>query len=241
MKTLKNSLLFILALGMMSCGGKKFQKNPVDIITKDIPSDHVFSIILYDMDVEGSFFHKYNHQYRIIEEKTPGKPEERITDWYEVDKNFFERHANDMGMELASRDSTGKLVKSVSPPGYNNYVGNKRYGYWNNSGGNSFWAFYGQYAFMSSMFNMMSYPVRRSYYDNYRGSYYGTGRSYYGPTTGGRSYYGTNSNYTRSTRPNSVWSNNKSSFKQRVANRTSRSSSRYGSSSSRSRGGGFGK
>lgn len=241
MKTFKIPLIIFFLVALSSCGGKKFQKNPVDVIVKDIPTDRVFSVLLHDMNVEGNFFSKYYHQYRIIEEKEAGKPEERTTDWYEVDKNFFERHANDMGMELASRGEDGKLVKSVSPPGYNNYVGNEKYGYWNNQGGSSFWAFYGQYAFMSSMFNMMSYPARRSYYDDYRRGYYGTGRSYYGPTTRGRSYYGTNSDYNRSTRSNSAWSRNTSSFKQRVSNRTSRSGSRYGGSRSRSRGGGFGK
>ena len=193
------------------------------------------------MDVEGSFFHTYMHQYKIIEETEPGKPEERLTDWYEVSEGYFESHANDMGMEIASRGEDGKLQKGASPPGYNNYVGNPKYGRWENRGGSSFWAFYGQYAFMSSMFNMMTYPVRRSYWNDYRGSYYGTGRSYYGPTASGRSYYGTNSDYNRSTRPNSTWSRNTSSFKNRVSSRTSRSSSRYGGSSSRSRGGGYGK
>ena len=241
MKTFKIPLVLLFLLALSGCGGKKFKKNPVDIIVKDIPADHVFSIVLYDMDVEGNFFSTYNHQYKIIEEKEPGKPEERITDWYEVDKAFFERHSNDMGMELVSRGEDGKLNKGASPPGYNNYVGNEKYGFWDNRGGSSFWTFYGQYAFMSTMFNMMSFPVRRSYYDDYRGGYYGTGRPYYGPTTGGRTYYGTNSDYNRRTRTGSTWSRNTSSFKQRVSNRTSRSGSRYGGSSSRSRGGGFGK
>ncbi|MEM6359513.1 MAG: hypothetical protein AAF149_10645 [Bacteroidota bacterium] len=242
MKVIKaTSVLFVVFL-LASCGGsKRFEKSPVDNIIRDMPSDRVFSVILNDMDVEGSFFHTYTHQYKIIEETEPGKPEERLTDWYEVSEGYFESHANDMGMEIASRGEDGKLQKGASPPGYNNYVGNPKYGRWENRGGSSFWAFYGQYAFMSSMFNMMTYPVRRSYWNDYRGSYYGTGRSYYGPTASGRSYYGTNSDYNRSTRPNSTWSRNTSSFKNRVSSRTSRSSSRYGGSSSRSRGGGYGK
>ncbi len=242
MKSIKYSSLLFLILLLSSCGGsKRFEKSPVDQIIRDMPSDHIFSVILNDMDVEGRPYHTKSHQSKIIAEKEPGKPEERLTDWYEVSESLFERHANDMGMEIASRGEDGKLQKGASPPGYNNYVGNPKYGRWENRGGSSFWAFYGQYAFMSSMFNMMTYPVRRSYWNDYRGSYYGTGRSYYGPITSGRSYYGTNSDYNRSTRPNSSWSRNTSSFKNRVSSRTSRSSSRYGGSSSRSRGGGFGK
>ena len=233
--------LFILFV-LTSCGGgEDYSKPPVDNIIRDMPSNRVFSIILNDMDVQGTFFHDYYHQYKIIQEKEPGKPEEFVTGWQKVSKDYFKKNADNMGMEIASRGEDGKLHKSVSPPGYNNYIGNERYGTWQTSGGHSFWHFYGQYAFMSSMFNLMSYPVRRSYYDDYRGGYYGTGRSYYGPTVSGRPYYGTNSAYTRSTRPNSTWSRNTSSFKRRVANRTSRSGSRYGGSSSRSRGGGFGK
>lgn len=241
MKNLK--LLYIALVGMIlvSCGGDKNLKNPVDDIVRDMPTERVFSIVLNDMDVQGSFFSHYYHQYKIIEEKTPGKPEERLTEMIEVKESYFKMHANDMGMEIVARGEDGKLSKSVSPPGYNHYVGNEKYGRWSQRNGTSFWEFYGQYAFMSSMFRMATYPVRRSYYDDWRGNYYGTGRGYYGPRTGGTAYYGTGSAYTKSSSPNSSWSNNTSRFKQRVQNRTSRSSSRYSGSSSRSRGGGFGK
>lgn len=230
--------MFVIVLS--GCGGKKFTKSPVDDIIKGMPTDRVFSVILHDMDVKGTFFKSYYHQYKVIQEKDPDKPEEEITKWYEVSKAEFERHADNMGMEIAHRGEDGKLVKSVSPPGYNRYVGNSRYGSWQQSGSNSFWVFYGQYAFMSSMFNTLNYPARRAYWDDYRGNYYGTGRSYYGPTQNGRTPYGTYSDYNQKSRPNSAWNRNTSSFKQRVASRTSRSSSRYGSSS-RSRGGGYGK
>lgn len=237
------SLILLLTFGaLVGCGGKEFKKNPVDVIVKDLPSNKVFSIILNDMDVQGTFFKKYKHQYKIIEEGRDSIPKESVLGWYDVDERFFKKNADNMGMEIVSRGADGKLNKSASPPGYNNYVGNERYGHWRtNSSGGSFWAFYGQYAFMSSMFNMMAYPARRSYYNDYRTNYRGTGRSYYGPKTGGVSQYGTNSKYTNSTRSGSRWSRNTSSFKNRVAGRTSRSSSRYSSSRSRSRGGGFGK
>ncbi len=226
------AIVFLLA----SCGGNKFQKSKVDELIRDLPSDRIFSIILHDMDVQGNFFETYRHQYRIIQEDRSGGLDEYTTEWLEVGETEFNQHVNNMGMEIAARDSTGKVNKSASPPGYNNYVGNSKYGRWENRGGSSFWAFYGQYAFMSSMFRMTAYPVRRSYYRDWRGGYYGTGRGYYGPVTGGRSYYGTNSTHGRATNPNSSWSRNRSFFKQRVASRTSRSSGGL-----RSRGGSFGK
>jgi hypothetical protein len=241
----------VIAL-ILSCGGHstKFIKNPTDDIIKNMPDGRVFTILLYDMNVEGNFVENFFHQYRIIQELEPGVPTDSITDWIEVSEDYFIRHQDDMGMELASRGEDGKLNKSVGPPGYSNYVGNEKYGSWQQgSNGNSFWAFYGQYAFMSAMFNMATYPARRSYYDDYRGNYYGRGRAYYGPSTSGRSYYGTNSDYVRNTRTSSTWSQNRSNFKNRVnsrtqrssSSRTTRSSSRYRGSSSRSRGGGYGK
>lgn len=192
------------------------------------------------MDVKGNFSDTYYHQYEIIKGSEPKTITSEVTEFFEVSEEEFNRHINDMGMTIAARDSTGKLTKAVSPPGYNNYVGNPKYGSWQtNSGGGSFWQFYGQYAFMSSMFNMLAYPARRSHYDNWRGSYYGTGRSYYGPSSGGSSYYGTNSRYAQSKNPSSSWNRKSSSFKTRVRSRVSRSSSK--SSGFRSRGGGFGK
>ena len=240
-RVVKYLSVLLFSAVLLSCGGKEFKKPPIEDMIRDMPSDRVFSIVLHDMDVHGNFFHEYFHQYSIIEEDEPGIPKEMETGWYQVDKNYFNQHLNNMGMEIASRGEDGKLNKGVNPPGYNNYIGNEKYGHWEQRNGHSFWAFYGQYMFMRSMFHLGTYPVRRSYYTNYRGSYYGTGRSYYGPTTNGRSYYGTSSAYNSSRRPNSTWSNNRTSFKQRVSGRTSRSSSRYGGSSSRSRGGGFGK
>jgi hypothetical protein len=231
-------------IGLSSCGGdSRFEKTPVDMMIKEMTNVPKFTIMLYDMDVEGTFAKTYKHQYRIIKEKD-SLPVEEITGWYEVSEDFFQRHQNDMGMEIASKKD-GKITKNVAPPGYSNYVGNQQYGQWVQKNGTSFWEFYGQYAFMSSMFNMFSYPVRRSYYDDYYGNYYRSGRPYYGPKTSGGHYYGTYSNYTQKSRPNSTWYSTKNqSFRDKVRNRVSRSSrsgSRYNGSGYRSRGGGFGK
>ena len=229
-------LWLIFVGGLLVACSSSFQKSPIDTIIRDIPKEEVFSIILHDMDAQGNFSTTYYHQYEIIKGNTPETIDAELTDWMEVSETEFNKYINDMGMEIAARDSTGKLTKAVAPPGYNNYVGNTRYGSWQNQGGYSFWAFYGQYAFMSSMFRMATYPVRRDYYNDWRG--YG-GRTYYGP---GGSYYGTSSNYNRTKNPSSSWNSKSSSFKSRVRSRASRSSGRSGrSSSSRSRGGGTGK
>jgi len=241
-QTINSISILVLSLLMVGCGGKKYQKNPLDIIVRDLPSNEPFTAILYDMDVQGNFVETYYHQYKIIQDDGNGNLDEFNTGMLEVSKETFNRHINDMGMEVMARDSTGHLSKGAAPPGYSNYVGNEKYGQWKtDNSGNSFWAFYGRYAMMSTMFNMMAYPARRSYYNDWRGGYYGTGRGYYGPSTGGRSYYGTNSAHGRSTKPSSTWArkSSSSSFKQSVANRTSRSST--SSSGYRSRSGSFGK
>jgi hypothetical protein len=229
---------------LVSCGGSDFQKNPVDNLIRDMTNAHTFSVILYDMNVDGTFFKDYQHQYRIIKQSSEeAEPTEEITDWYTVSEDFFAQNENNMGMELAAKNAEGKISKTAAPPGYNNYVGNPKYGQWQGSGANSFWAFYGQYALLSNLLNMGTFPARRSYYDDYT-SNRGSGRPYYGPrTSDGRTTYGTNSTYTSRARPNSTWSRTTSSrgFRTRSSTSTSRSGSRYSGSSSRSRGGGFGK
>ena len=243
MKKLRHTILIIysilVSVILISCGDEEFQKSPLDEIIRDIPRDDMFTIILYDMDVEGDFLQRYFHKYQVIRDNQVEDAREVISDWHEVGEREFNNYVNDMGMEIASRDSAGNLSKTVAPPGYNNYVGNEKYGRWENRNGSSFWAFYGQYAFMSSMFRMGSYPVSRGYYSDWRSNYAGTSKRYYGPSSGGRSYYGTSSAYNNNRSRRSTWSSKSSSFKNNVTSRTSRSSSSYGSS--RSRGGGYGK
>jgi hypothetical protein len=241
-KKINHMTMALVVFLMLSSCSSGFKKSPLDELVRERPTDEVFSIVLHDMDAEGSIFTTYHHQYQIIREDRNGEIDEIITDWHEVSEQESNRYINDMGMEIAARDSTGKLTKEVAPPGYNNYVGNPKYGHWENRGGSSFWAFYGQYAFLSSLFRTSMYPIHRPYYNDWRGNYRGTGRSYYGPTSGGTRYYGTGSGYQKSSNPSSTWNRRSTSFKNRVANRTSRSSTRTrSSSSSRSRGGGFGK
>lgn len=239
---------------------KNWQKSPVDELIKQMNGEQNFSIILFDMDADEAS-NKYRHQYQILIER-PDTVLEKKTDWKNVSETFFSQHINNMGMEIASKKN-GTVTKQAVPAGYNHYVGNEKYGHWVDRGGSSFWEFYGKYALISSVFNMMTYP-RSHWYDYRQGGYYGGSRGYYGP--GGSSYYGTK-NYTSSSRgKSSTWGSKSTSFKDKVRskvsrssskssrfsntrksstksyNRTKRSSSRYKSSrSTRSRSGGFGK
>jgi len=232
-----------------------WEKSPVDNLIRDLSNEQNFSIILMDMDSRSN---GYYHQYQVLIEK-PDTVLTKTTDWEKVSDTFFANNINNMGMEIASKKD-GTVSKVASPAGYNHYIGNERYGHWVDRGGSSFWEFYGQYAFMSSMFHMMTYPVRRSYYDDYYGGGYYGRRSYYGPS--GSNMYGTQSYTNTNTGKSSTWGSKPSSFKSQVRSQVSRSSStsssrsyssgssyskqsrsssRYSGSSSRSRSGGFGK
>ncbi len=191
------------------------QKSPVDELLKKYTNENNLSIILFDMDADGSS--DYKHKYKVLLEKQDTVLQE-MTDWKKVTPIFFKQHMNDMGMEIANKKD-GKVTKQAVPAGYNNYVGNPKYGHWEERNGSSFWSFYGKYAFMSSMFNMMSY--RRSYWNDYNtGGYYGSSRSYYGPS--GSSIFGTKAYTKSSSGQNSTWAQKPNSFKEKVfGNKTS--------------------
>lgn len=243
---MKKILLIVIgAIALQSCScSSEYKKNPVDELIVQMSDVQPYSIILEDMDVDGSFSHTYLHKYKIITEDADSIPQSRVTDWKEVSENFFRKHENDLGMEIVSKNSEGKISKAAAPPGYGNYVGNSRYGHWQTgSNGNSFWSFYGKYMMMSTMFDLMRRPYYRNDYNHYRsGGYYGS-RSYYGPKSSNGSYrYGTNSAYTKKTKPSFFA---RKASKRGWSSSSSRSSNtrstRSRTSSSRSRSGGFGK
>lgn len=246
------ALIALLILSFNSaCTRSKpaFQKEPIDNLIRDYASAKQYSINLYDMDYREKE-DKYFHKYRILHTNNPEDTlKEKTTDWLPVSPIYFEKHTEHMGMTLVSK-ANGKVEKKVTPPGYDQYVGNEKYGHWQQgSGGNSFWAFYGQYAFMSSMLNMGGRSIYRNDYNNYRRNYAPYGRTYYGGT-GSNRRYGTGGSYVNNT-GNRSWVKKGTGFRQSVRSRASRSASRMkrsrntsrfrSSSRSRSRGGGFGK
>lgn len=237
MRNIMRYCFYFVALLLVSCsGGRDYFKPPVDELLKKHEYIRPLTIVLYDMDVEGNFSKSYKHKYKLIYEKA-GEPKDSLTSWQAISKQYFFQHENNMGMEIAFRDSLGVVKKSVQPAGYSNYVGNKRYGQWVERDGNRFWEFYGKYMMMRTMFSLFATPIYYRNYSNYRTNYYGRGRSYYGPVdAGGRRRYGTYSQANRRNRPD---------FFQRKQQRTGWSRSyRSGRSSSggmRSRGGGWGK
>lgn len=251
-----------MAFVFISCQSEKKKydgPSPVDLMIRDMDKEKTYSVVLYDMQMDESK-NMYEHKYRVTRNIEDSTSKPTITAWSKVSEVFFAENLNNMGLELASKSSDGIVHKIPAPPGFNNAVGNQKYGQWRtDNNGNSFWAFYGQYMFMSSMLNMASGgPLyRNSYndYNSYRSNPDTRNRPYYGS---GSNTYGTNSPANRASNPSFFQRKSQqqqlSSFKQKVSSNpsrytrsgssssssSSRSSSRTGSST-RSRGGSFGK
>jgi len=237
-----HALLVPSLLILVSCGGtsKKRLNNPILEFQQMLAASQEYSIILEDMKTEGNFVDEYYHKYKLVTvQKVAGKDDvefnERSTEWYQVDRKLYETYKDALGMVIASKDENGKVSNVAQPPGYQ-YIGDTRYGQWRTqSNGSRFWEFYGKYALMSSVFNMVAGPVYYRDYDRYR-DYYRRGQPYYGSSN----QWGTNGSYTKKTNPTFYQRRqqraaaSKNRFSNKVRNRTSRSNM----SSTRSRSGG---
>jgi len=117
--------------------------------------------------------------------------------WVEVPAAQYQAMERNLGMAIEHKPAGKYDIEServaqpagfayMAPPGQSN-----RYGYWNNSGGQSFWVWYGQYALMRDLLFNHSYRSPDPYeYYNYR-TYYERRQPYYGDTPSGGAKYGT--------------------------------------------------
>lgn len=248
MKRLRTLFGLGLAIALLQAcggGGPGFMKNPVDDLIKNMTEIPDFSIVLYDMNYDEDK-DQYLHQYRILKEPLGADTiETETTDWMLVSAAYFNEHIDNMGMTIVSK-SNGTVDKKVSPPGYNQYVGNEKYGQWRKqSDGTSFWEFYGKYAMLRSFLGFGYSPIFYGGWYDYRRNYYPYGRTYYGRGSNGGSRFGTSGSHVSGRSSKSTWNSKGSSFKSRVRSKVQRSSSRTRSGSrfrsgSSSRGRGFG-
>jgi hypothetical protein len=218
----KYIVAFVLLIG---CG----QRDPVVEMQKTLASAPDYTIILDDMQAEGSFFTKYYHKYRVLQGKR-----EMQTDWVEVEEDVYRKYEPFLGMSLVSKSETEGVNASPHPPGYH-HVGSATHGYW---GGGGFWVWYGQYAMMRSLLGGgMGRNIYRNDYDSYRNTSR-QGRPYYGQNRD----YGTNGSVTKQTRPGffkrrqAAQQRRQSSFAQKAKSRVGRGRTGFGG-----RSGGFGK
>jgi hypothetical protein len=221
-------VLICVVMTLPSCGARR---SPIEQLSAKLKNVPEYSIILEDMQSRGRVFRQYYHKYKVIINE-----DIQYTGFVRVSEPYYKKNENYLGMALLSKTEDG-YIKTPSPPGYQ-YVGNTQYGEWKQDrSGNSMWAFYGQYMFMSHMFGMVNRPVYRSDYGTYT-NYRNNNRPYYGS----KNQYGTNGTVTKQTnkgfyqRKMAKQRMAKQSFGQKVKSRVGRSQSPF-----RSRGGGFGK
>lgn len=255
---IKNSIFAFLAFILLTCCAAEDKSLTVRIepskqIVNEIPKND-FSIVLDDMTIkkEGSFIN-HQHKYKVYELKEDSLHVSSNNRWQTVNESFFEKHENDLGMEISSRHS-GKLSSLAQPLGFGWAIGNEAHGEWEevkkdststasnsstNDTSNRRWRTHA-----TSPFLWLWLGSRRSFYRNdynsYR-SFNNRGFSYYGSSASTtNTTYGTRSNYQKKTRSNFFTRKSKNSSNWN--NFKSKKSSRYSSgSSTRSRSGGKGK
>lgn len=200
-------------------GHDKLQKLRADLDTDIAELGKSIDRILVDMKRENG---KYYHQYKVIENGV-----ERTTGFEEVTQSKYAQHEDHLGMAIYSKPE-GKLAEEAttvaSPPGYA-YVGNPRYGQWQQSNGQSFWVFYGQYALMRDLlWGAGRYsPIGRDAYGSYRDTVR-TGKPYYGS----QREYGTQGTQTRTRYANSNYYKDQTRTGYRGSNYQGSSNSRAG-------------
>jgi hypothetical protein len=145
---------------------------------------------------------KYEQQVRTVRTQVTDASSKNGTttssdNWVDVSRAQYQAMERDLGMTIEHKPAGKYDIEServaqpagfayMAPPGQSN-----RYGYWDNSGGHSFWVFYGQYALMRDLlFNRDYRPLDRYEYENYR-RYEDRRQTYYGEGTGGGQKYGT--------------------------------------------------
>lgn len=179
---------------------------------------------------------QYLHVYNLIK-IDQNKKSTTEKKYQNVTRAEYDKHKKNIGMVVATKDLglyDFEAKKYTAPPGYR-YVGDKKYGNWRrDSSGNSFWVFYGQYAFMRSLFWGPSYysPIYQRNYNTYT-DYRRRGRTYYGRSATGTQRYGSDGTFTRGRYSSSSYVTKKyrttRSFSGRSYRGRSYSGSRFGS------------
>ncbi|WP_346881902.1 hypothetical protein [uncultured Algibacter sp.] len=257
MRTLKHlSFVTLACMIMMSCGNTERESVKVseeysEQLIRDMRNKD-FSLVLNDMNVsEQGDRMLFQHKYHVLKVEKDSLLVDSL-DWKPVNKGFFEKHENDLGMEIVSNHNN-KLSRVAKPVGFDWAVGNSKYGEWeaakkdstntnstarSSTNNRRVWRPYSSGLFW---YWMLRRPAYQRDYVGHR-AYSSAGRTYYGNNTGGTSTYGTNSAYQKTKRASFFTRRSSSKTWNSFSSRKGASSSRYdGASSTRSRSGGYGK
>ncbi|OEK09388.1 hypothetical protein A8C32_11760 [Flavivirga aquatica] len=248
-------LITIASLIITACG--KTEKPSVTVteeyserLIRDLKGSD-FSLVLSDMNVsEKGDKLLFQHKYHVLKVEKDSLIVDSL-DWEPVNKSFFIKHENDLGMEIVSSHNN-KLSRIAKPVGFDWAVGNTEHGEWeqekstdststksSSTHGRVWRSHHSSGLFWYWMLRRPAY--QRDYSTNR--VYNASGKTYYGENINGTSRYGTNSAYQKRKRSGFfARRKNSSSWRSFSSSKKSASSSRYnGASSTRSRSGGFGK
>jgi hypothetical protein len=161
--------------------------------------------VLIDMETRGiGSDRSYDQKIRTVNTRladASAKTGEVTSDekWVEVPQGTYKAEQNDLGMAIEHKSAGQYDVEAerVAQPAGFAYVappsqGSNQYGYWDHSGGQSFWVFYGQYALLRDLLWNHNYrPLNPYEYDGYYSSRR-IGQTYYGrDEASGGARYGT--------------------------------------------------
>ncbi len=133
----------------------------------------------------------YHHRYTIVEGS-----ESRETDWEQVSEETYEEHYDDLGMDIVAKPYgmyEDETLREAAPPGMA-YVGNPKYGKWENDAqGRRHWSFGQSFLFYHLMFGGRRHHYYYNDWNHYRGNRAG---GWYGRDPA-RATYGTYGSRTR--------------------------------------------
>lgn len=122
----------MFTLPSMCNSTKNLTADPIAELIKTYKERKHFTVLLYDMDVEGTFSKDYKQRYRILYDSAE-TVSVRLSPWFAVSSAYYSQQENNVGMEVAAKSyQDGMVRRIIGPPGYTNYIGNRQYGYWSN-------------------------------------------------------------------------------------------------------------
>jgi hypothetical protein len=184
-------------------------------IRRDLDRYPEYSVILQDMDSRGLFAKDYFHRYRMLFVKSarsaPGNPPDmgqKFTDWVKVDKETFERYQDALGMAILTKKPDGSVESVPQPPAFQ-YIGDPRFGKWQqDDSGSRVWAWIAASAVLSEVideigdaFDRNNRRIRHEDWQDYRKST-SRGEPWYGRKNNqGKPQFGTQGRTTQKSNP----------------------------------------
>lgn len=165
-----HSIVVLFSFFLMACGGTAIPPNPVNDMKKEFASKYAYTIILYDMDLDKG---QYKHRYKVFDIAEDNSVKMEITDWKDVDDDFFALHEANLGMEVLSKYPDGRLNNLATAPGFTHFVGNTTYGKWNEPETyvlppeQVYWEFSSDYPDLMNHLELQSVKVSKKEYDDF--------------------------------------------------------------------------